>query len=112
MEMYLLSHGAENYEIFAEKASANTYENMLFSKKIINDILPQANICFVTTNYHVLRSGMLAKKAGIDAEGLASSTKWYFWPNGFAREVFAMLTMFPVQHIAAAVICIVTAFLL
>ena len=110
MEFYLLSHGAENYEIFAEKASANTYENMLFSKKIIDDVLPDAKICFVTTNYHVLRSGMLAKKAGIDAEGLASATKWYFWPNGFAREVFAMLAMFPVQHICAAAICLIAAF--
>ena len=111
MEFYLLSHGAEDYEIFAEKASANTYENMLFSKKIIDDVLPGAKICFVTTNYHVLRSGMLARKAGIDAEGLASSTKWYFWPNGFAREVFAMLTMFPVQHIAAAAVCVIAALL-
>ncbi len=111
MEMYLLSHGAEKYEILAEKASKNTYENMLFSKKIIDAALPDAHICFVTTNYHVLRSGMLARKAGLKAEGLASSTKWYFWPNGLAREVFAVLSMYPLQHFAAAVICCIASLL-
>ena len=112
MEFYLLSHGAEQYEVLPEKASRNTYENMLFSKRIIDEVNPDAKVCFATTNYHVLRSGMLAQKAGLDAEGLASSTKWYFWPNGFAREVVAVLTMVPWQHLAAAAICFLSAWLM
>ena len=109
MELYLLSHGAEQYEIFPEKKSANTYENMLFSKRITDNEKPDAKICFVTTNYHVLRSGLIARKVGLDAEGLASDTKWYFWPNGLAREVFAVILMYPVLHLAAAAICLIAA---
>ena len=109
MEFYLLTHGAEQYEILPEKASANTYENMVCSKKIIDARNQKANVCFVTTNYHVLRSGILARKAGLHAEGLASSTKWYFWPNGFAREMTAILSMYPLQHLAAAGICLAAA---
>ena len=30
MELYLLSHGAEQYEVLPEKKSVNTYENLLF----------------------------------------------------------------------------------
>lgn len=86
MEFYLLSHGAEDYEILPEKKSLNTYENFLFSKKIIDEKMPGAKVAFATTNYHVLRSGILARDAGIPAEGIASSTKWYFWPNGLLRE--------------------------
>ncbi len=111
MEFYLLSHGAEQYEVMPEKASVNTYENMLFSRKLIDEVKPEAKVCFVTTNYHVLRSGMLAQKAGLDAEGLASSTKWYFWPNGFARELVAILTMLLWWHLAAAVLCFLSAWL-
>ena len=112
MEFYLLTHGAEQYEVYPEKASVNTYENMLFSKKIIEKLMPEAKICFVTTNYHVLRSGMLARKAGLQAEGLASSTKWYFWPNALAREVIAILSIYPLQHLAAAGICIAAAWMM
>ena len=110
MEFYLLSHGAEQYEVLPEKLSVNTYENMLFSKKIIDAELPKAKTCFVTTNYHVLRSGMLARRAGLDAEGVSSDTKWYFWPNGLAREVIAIFSMFRLQQLIAAALCIVAGF--
>ncbi len=105
MEFYLLSHGAEQYEVLPEKKSTDTYENMLFSKRIIDEAKSGEKVCFVTTNYHVLRSGMLARKAGLDAEGLASGTKWYFWPNGLARECIAILSLYPWQQAAAAVLC-------
>ena len=105
MEFYLLSHGAEQYEVLPEKKSKNTWENMLFAKEIADAEMPGAKVCFTTTNYHVLRSGMLARRAGLDAEGLASSTKWYFWPNGLAREIVAIFSMYriPAALVAAAV---------
>lgn len=93
MEFYLLTHGAEQDEVLAEKESANTWENMVFSKRIIDKEKPDAKVAFATTNFHVLRSGILARKAGLDAEGIASRTKWYFWPNGFVREFFGIMDM-------------------
>lgn len=93
MELYLLSHGAEDYEVFPEKKSVNTWENMCFSKKVIDELKPNAKVAFATTNYHILRSGILARKAGLDAEGVAGDTKWYFWPNGFVREFFGILAL-------------------
>ena len=99
MELYLLSHGAEDYEVFPEKQSANTYENLVFSKRIIDSLMPNARVAYATTNYHVFRSGILAAKAGLDAEGIASGTKWYFWPNGFVREFIAIMSMNKKTHI-------------
>lgn len=104
MEMYLLSHGAENDEVFPEKSSTDTYENMLFSKRLILEKEPDAHIAFATTNYHVFRSGILARKAGIEAEGVPSDTKWYFWPNGFVREFFGILALNKRAHIIIGVI--------
>ena len=105
MEMYLLSHSAEQYEILPEKKSVNTYENMLFAKRLIDEEMPDAKVCYVTTNYHVLRSGILARKAGLDAEGLASGTKWYFWPNGYVREIVGILSLFPWQTLGLMAVC-------
>lgn len=93
MELYLKSHGAEDEEVFPEKMSVSTRENMLFSKEIIDELKPGATVAFATTNYHMLRSGILARRAGMDAEGIAGDTKWYFWPNGFIREFFAILAL-------------------
>lgn len=105
IELYLLSHGAESDEVYPEKASANTYENMLFSKRIIDSLNPNAKIAFATTNYHVLRSGILARHAGFDAEGIASKTKWYFWPNGFVREFFGILAINKKAHVVTVSTC-------
>lgn len=104
MELYLLAHGAENDEVFPEKQSRNTYENMLFSKKIIEEQNPNAKVAFATTNYHMLRSGILAQQVGMDAEGIAGDTKWYFWPNGFIREFFALLVMQLRVHVTVGVL--------
>ncbi|MBQ0059540.1 MAG: YdcF family protein [Lachnospiraceae bacterium] len=113
MAFYLLTHGAEEYEVIPEKASRNTYENFLFSKKIIDELNPHAKVAFATTNYHILRSGILAQRVGLNAEGIAGDTKWYFWPNGFVREFFGILALEKKVHlwVAAimAVVCIIIA---
>ncbi len=104
MEMYLISHGAEDYEVHAEKESRNTRENIIFSKRIIDGLKKDARIAVVTTNYHVLRSGMLAKREGVDAQLIGSTTKWYFWPNAFMRETVAIFFMYRRIHLAAGVL--------
>lgn len=101
---YLSEHGAEPYEIIVEKKSRNTYENFLYSKELIHEKNPNARICFATTNYHVYRSGLIAKRQGIDVEAVASKTKWYFWPNGLIRECVAMLVMEWKFHIISVLI--------
>lgn len=112
MEMYLLSHGAEDYEVFAEKESRNTRENILFSKKIIDGLKENANVAIVTNNYHVLRSGMIARAIKIKAQLIGSTTKWYFWPNAFFRETVAILTMHTGLHLLAAIVCALIAVLM
>lgn len=93
MEGYLLEHGIERDEVFPETKSKNTYENFWFSRKIIDEIDPYARVCFSTTNYHVYRSGLIAKRMGMEIEAISSRTKWYFWPNGFVREFVAIMKM-------------------
>ena len=94
MGNYLRSCGIPEEVILEENRSLNTYQNMEFSKKLIEERegnVNEKNVIFVTTNYHVFRSGILAGLAGLHAEGLGSKTKWWFWPNAFVRECIGLL---------------------
>ena len=91
MSRYLLSQGIPAERIMQENQSRNTYENMAFSKKLIEEKDPDAKVLYATTNYHVFRSGVWAGLAGLKAEGVGSRTKWWFWPNAFVRECAGLL---------------------
>ena len=64
---------------------------MKFSKAKILERKPQAKIAFSTTNFHVFRSGLYARKLKMRAEGMGAKTKWYFWPNAAVREFIGLL---------------------
>ena len=91
MRNYLLEQGIPDRLIRPETESANTYQNMLFSRRIVEETGPQSKAVFSTTNYHVFRSGVWASEAGLAAEGIGSRTRWWFWPNAFMRECIGLL---------------------
>ncbi len=91
MRRYLISQGIPESIIRAETQSKNTYENMTFSKAIIEEIKAEGKPLFATTNYHVFRSGVWANQAGLHAEGIGGKTKWWFWPNAFMRECVGLM---------------------
>ena len=91
IKAYLVAGGIPEDRILAENRSADTFENMSFSKKIMEEAGLSGRVVFATTNYHVLRSGMLAARAGLDAEGIGSRTVWWFWPNAFLRECIGLI---------------------
>jgi len=91
MGNYLLEKGIPASRILPETDSVNTLENMRFSEEIAKTAVPGAKVLFSTSDYHVFRSGILAGKAGLAADGIGSHTKWYFWPNALLREFVGMV---------------------
>ena len=91
MARYLLQEGVPENCIIREDQSRNTYQNMEFSKRIIEERTKDAKVAFATTNYHVFRSGLWANLAGLPAEGVGGVTKWWFWPNAFMRECIGLM---------------------
>ena len=91
MKNYMLSLGVPEEHIIMEEKATNTFQNMQFSKEIIEKRNPHAKVAFSTTNYHVFRSGLWSRRAGFYPLGMGSRTKWYFWPNAFVREVAGLL---------------------
>ena len=91
VRQYLLSCGIEDWLILPENQSVNTYQNLVFSEKIIQAYAPGSKVVFITSSYHVFRSGLWARQAGFPIEGVGSPTRWWFWPNAFMRETAGLL---------------------
>ena len=102
MENYLIEQGVPAERVKREDKSTNTLQNMAYSKKVIEadcrDI-SQKKVAFSTTNYHVFRGYVLAKKCGFEAQGLSAKTKGYFYPNAFLREFVGLLVDQKLRHI-------------
>ena len=92
MKRYLLERGVPEERIVEEDRSTDTAENMRFSKEKIQAIDPQGKVAFSTTNYHVFRSGLYARRVKMRAVGMGAKTRWYFWPNAAVREFVGLLT--------------------
>ena len=91
MRRSLEQRGVPEELILPEDRSTNTQENMAFSKALTDAVNPNAKVAFATTNYHVFRSGVWARMAGLEAEGMGSRTRWWYWPNAFMRECAGLL---------------------
>lgn len=91
MRNYLLNQGIPERLILPEDQSRNTYQNMAFSRQIIQDTKPEGKAAFATTSYHVFRSGVWASFAGLAVEGIGAKTKWWYGPNAFMRECAGLL---------------------
>ncbi len=94
MTRYLLSKGIPADRIIKEDKSTTTYENMKFSEPMIHGMKPDAEVIFATSSFHVFRSGVYASQVGLNAAGIGSRTRWYFWPNAFMREVLGLLVAY------------------
>ena len=92
MRRYLADRGVPADRMILEDKSADTAENMAFSKEKILAVNPEARIAFSTTNYHVFRSGLKARRVKMRALGMGCRSKWYFWPNASVREFVGLLT--------------------
>ena len=90
MKNWLLRHGIDEDRIWCEDRSASTYENLSFSKEIIeNNVLPE-KIIIVTNDFHSCRAGMIAAKQGYSYASLPADTTWWLFPVSVMREVFGI----------------------
>lgn len=88
---YLLSRGIPENVILTEERSASTLQNMVYSRRLLEENGLHGSVAYATTNYHVFRSGLWAAQAGLPAEGIGSKTAWWFWPNAFMRECVGLM---------------------
>lgn len=114
MRRYLSAQGIPEERMVLEDNSADTAENMAFSKRLILDRVrpgkeapqgywptleaPEAKIAFSTNKYHVFRSGLKARRVKLRAQGMGCKSKWYFWPNASVREFVGLMTQHRIKQ--------------
>ncbi len=91
MYRYLVSKGISEERIYIEDNSANTQENIRFSRKIIESEGLPSDITIVTDGFHQLRADIFAKREGIRSYNISSGTPMWLLPTYWVREWFGIL---------------------
>mgnify|MGYP001202589768 CR=1 FL=1 len=66
MKKFLTRIGVPEEDIIIEPDSRNTYENAVFTKKILDEKYPGARCLLMTSAWHIRRSEGCYRKAGVD----------------------------------------------
>lgn len=94
MKRYLVSKGVSPERIIKEEKSTNTFENLKYTKELINPNNKNISITIVTSNFHMLRSKLLAKRFGFVSYGYSSEILKQLIPTYFVREYIALMKSF------------------
>ncbi len=95
---YLVQAGIDRERILVEDQSRNTYENLVFSGRLLDK--ENDRVVIVTNNFHVFRALGIAKKQGYGgAEGLAADSVFGMAPNNLLREFFGVVKDFVVGNL-------------
>lgn len=89
MKNFLLENGITEGRIIVENKSTSTYENLLFSQKILPDNVK--SITIITSDYHLYRAKMLARKLDWETDVVAAETPKIVEMKVRLRERLALL---------------------
>ena len=92
MEQYLIEHGIPKERIIREDRSTTTRENLVFSKKIIDERAADPYVALVTSNYHVYRALSLCDDIDLECTGIGAHVARYYWPSALLREFAAIMS--------------------
>lgn len=74
MKNYLISNGVNSNNIIEENKATTTLENIIYSKKILDNMNNKGKVLIVTSDYHLFRGRLIASILGIENEGLCSTS--------------------------------------
>jgi uncharacterized SAM-binding protein YcdF (DUF218 family) len=106
MAAYLTERGFPAGQLVCEDQSGTTEENLAFSKAIMDAARPggpdgRGTRCvIVTSNYHVFRTAIIARKVGIRGQVTGSRTAGYYWPSAMLREFAAVFLRYWLANLA------------
>lgn len=92
MEPYLVQKGIPNEQIILEDQSLNTYENIVYSKQIMDSFSDgEYDVTIVTNAFHTFRAKFLAQQLGVNAHTYSAKMHTLSIPNFYLREYFALM---------------------
>lgn len=95
MKKISLEYGASESAILLETEATSTYENLVNSKKILED-KGLKNVIIVSEPFHIARARLMARSIGINAMYQAASdspcwTRWKYLSRYFLKEPISIL---------------------
>jgi len=95
MEKYLLQNGVDKSKILKEEKATSTFENMKYSKEILDNYFTNDySVVVITNNFHVFRGTTIAKNIGFkDVTHMHAGLQWYNLMPCFLRESLAVIKM-------------------
>lgn len=95
MKKYLMEKGVAEERILMEDRSTNTYENIDFSEKLIEEHQLSRQVVISTQEFHQLRAQSFARQAGLEDVGACTCrTPFYMLGCYWIREFAAVCRMF------------------
>lgn len=107
MKRYLCQNGIPEDRILLEDRSTTTRENMKFSGELMRAFNKDYHAVFVTNNFHVLRSAIMAQNTGVCAQGIGCKTNRFYYPAALLREGIAIVVSYKKVYIVYVVFCII-----
>lgn len=90
MRRYLAQRGIPSESVLVEPRAFNTRENLLFSKRILDERSLGGEVIIVTDGFHQFRSQRYAEMFGMSASGLCCTTRFEYAACYFYREILAV----------------------
>lgn len=90
MKNILVSMGIDESRLIIEDKSTSTRENLLFSKRIIQDFGYSGKIAVATNEYHLYRATLIARQCGLKVSRLSGKSIKFLRIPAFTREVFGV----------------------
>ncbi len=91
MRRYMEARGIDPARLIPESRSANTAENIAYSKELLAGYGEDVRVVVATNDFHVLRGTLLAKGAGFkEAQGLSAPSEAYLLPQYCLREIIGL----------------------
>lgn len=94
MYEYLVENGVDKSRLFLEDKSTNTFENIKFSKAVMDgNGIDSEKVVVVTNSFHLYRGELFAKKCNINADGLGAKSNIITLPTFYVRELLGILRL-------------------
>ncbi|MGN0158329.1 MAG: YdcF family protein [Brotaphodocola sp.] len=92
MKQYLMEKGIPEDQLLLEERSTSTAENLAFCKELMGERSTTARIGILTSNFHLYRAQMIAKKQGMERIwGIASESDRLLFFHFSIRDALALL---------------------
>lgn len=87
----LTEMGIDPDRLYLEDKSTNTFENISFSKRIIDENNLSSDVAIATSSFHLKRATMIAEKQGLKPARISAYTTRFLRATYYVRDTFGVI---------------------